>query len=153
MLRKIFIVLVASAAVALDPLSARIEGWWHYLRRRRRQSLPKRSLNDGTHERRKSIIAILLLMLAAYATALVVVPVVTPAKAAISSSRHLKKHKQRGPGFTDPWLAGQAWPGNWLPVSQAGGGCPGNGRSFECSAWPPPIYDDPDRKVPGSDGG
>ena len=101
-----------------------------------------------------SRIAIQLLTLATCVTALVVVPVVTPAKAAMSSSRHLKKHKkQRGPGFTDPWLAGQAWPGNWLPVGRAGGACPGNGRSFECSTWPPPIYDDPDRKVPGSDGG
>jgi len=58
MLRKMIIALVTSAAVGLDPLSARIEGWWHYLRRRRRQSLPKRNLNDGTHERRKSRIAI-----------------------------------------------------------------------------------------------
>jgi hypothetical protein len=153
MFRKIIIALVTSAAVGLDPLSARIEGWWHYLRRRRRQSSPKRSLNDGTHERRKSRIAILLLMLAAYATALVVVPVVTPAKAAMSNGRHVKKHKkQKSPGFSNRWFAGQAWPGN-RPPSQAGGACPGNGRSFECSAWPPPIYDDPDRKVPGSDGG
>ena len=53
MLRIMIIALVTSAAAALDPLSARIEGWWHYLRRRRRQSLPKRNLNDGTHERRK----------------------------------------------------------------------------------------------------
>jgi len=60
-----------------------------------------------------SRIAIQLLTLATCVTALVVVPVVTPAKAAMSSSRHLKKHKkQRGPGFTDPWLAcrsGVAW--------------------------------------------
>jgi hypothetical protein len=44
MLRKMIIALVTSAAVGLDPLSARIEGWWHYLRRRR-------NLNDGTHDR------------------------------------------------------------------------------------------------------
>jgi hypothetical protein len=100
-----------------------------------------------------SRIAIRLLTLATYVLALVVVPAVTPAKATVSSSRHLKKHKkQRGPGFSDPWFAGQARPGN-RPSSQAGGACPGNGRSFECSTWPPAIYDDPDRKVPGSDGG
>ena len=97
-------------------------------------------------------IAIRLLTLAIYVLALVVVPAVTPAKATVSSSRHLKKHKkQRGPGFSDPWFADQARPGN-RPSSQAGGACPGSGRS-ECSTWPPPIYDDSDRKVPGSDGG
>jgi hypothetical protein len=100
-----------------------------------------------------SRIAMRLLTLTTFVLALVAVPAVTPAKATMSSSRHLKKHqKQRGPGFSDPWFAGQARPGN-RPSSQAGGACPGNGRSFECSTWPPPIYDDPDRKVPGSDGG
>jgi len=148
-LRTMIIALVTSAAVALDPLSACIEGWWHYLRRRRQQSLPKRSLNDGTHERRKSRIAILLLMLAAYAMAQVVVPVVTPAKAAMSNGRHVKKHKkQKSPGFSNPWLAGQAWPGN-RPSSQPV--CPGNARAIDCRVWPPPIEDDPDRKVSGTD--
>ena len=100
-----------------------------------------------------SRIAIRLLTLATYVLALVVVPAVTPAKATISSSRHLEKHKkQRGPGFSDPRFAGQAWPAS-RPSRQAGGVCPGIARSFECGAWPPPIYDDPDRKVSGSDGG
>jgi hypothetical protein len=44
MLRKIIIAVVMSAAVGLDPLSARIDGWWHYLRR-------WRNLNDGTRDR------------------------------------------------------------------------------------------------------
>jgi hypothetical protein len=152
MLRIMIIALVTSAAAALDPLSARIEGWWHYLRRRRRQSLPKRNLNDGTHERRKSRIAIQLLMLATYATALVMVPAVTPAKATTSSSKHIKHKKHRGHGFSDPRFVGQAWPVP-RPSSQAGAVCPGNARGIDCRMWPPPIEDDPDRKVSGSDGG
>jgi hypothetical protein len=148
MLRTMIIALVTSATVALDPLSARIEGWWHYLRRRRQQSLPKRSVNDGTHERRKSRIAIQLLMLATYATALVV-PAVTPAKATTSSSKHIKHKKHRSPGFSDPRFIGQAWPGK--PPSRAGGACPGNARAIDCRVWPPPIEDDPDRKVSGTD--
>jgi hypothetical protein len=100
-----------------------------------------------------SRIAIQLLTLATCVTALVLVPVVTPAKAATSSSRYLKKHKKhKSPGFSDPWFAGRAWPGN-RPSSQAGGVCPGIARSFECGTWPPPIYDDPDRKASGTDGG
>jgi hypothetical protein len=97
--------------------------------------------------------AIRLLTLAIYGTALLVVPMVTPAKAETSSSRHIKKHKrQKSPGFGDPRSAGQAWPVT-RPSSQGGGVCPGNARSFECGTWPPPMYDDPDRKVSGSDGG
>jgi len=99
--------------------------------------------------------AIRLLTLAMYATPLVVVPMVTPAKAETSSSRHLnlKKHKrQKSPGLSDPWSAGQARPVT-RPSSQADGVCPGIARSFDCRTWPPPMYDDPDRKVSGSDGG
>jgi len=100
-----------------------------------------------------SRIAIQLLTLATCVTALVVVPALTPAKAAMSNSRHLKKHKKpKIAAFGDPWSAGQAWRVS-RPSSWAGGVCPGIARSFECSTWPPPIYDDPDRKVSGSDGG
>jgi hypothetical protein len=102
-----------------------------------------------------SKIAIRLLALATYATALAVVPIVTPAKAATINSKQIKKPKkkiQKSPGFGDPWSAVQAWPVT-RPSSQAGGVCPGNARSFECGTWPPPMYDDPDRKVSGSDGG
>jgi hypothetical protein len=94
-----------------------------------------------------SKIAIQLLMLATCATALVVVPVVTPAKATTSSSKHIKHKKHRGPGFSDP---GRAWPGN-RPSSPAGAVCPGNARAIDCRVWPPPIEDDPDRKVSGTD--
>ena len=86
--------------------------------------------------------AIRLLTLATYATALVVIPMVAPAEAETSSSRHIKKHKK----FTDHWSAGQAWPAA-RPYS--GSVCPGMGRSFDCTIWPPPFDEDPDRKVPG----
>jgi hypothetical protein len=91
--------------------------------------------------------AIRLLTLAICVTALVAAPMVIPAKAETSSSRHIKKHKkQRSPGFNNPWSAGQAWPVT-RPSSQAGGVCPGIARGFECRTWPPPMEDDPDRKV------
>jgi hypothetical protein len=91
--------------------------------------------------------AIRLLTLATCATALVMVPMVTPAKAETSSNRHIKKHKiQKRYGFNDPWSAGQAWPVT-RPSSQAGAVCPGIARGFECRTWPPPMEDDPDRKV------
>jgi hypothetical protein len=48
--------------------------------------------------------AIRLLTLSMCATALVVVPMVTPAKAETSSSKHIKKHRkniQRSPGIRD----------------------------------------------------
>ena len=93
--------------------------------------------------------AIRLLTLAVCATALAVVPMVTPAKAETSSSKHLKKHKrQKGHGFGHPWSANQSWPVT-RPPSQSGPVCPGSGRSFDCRVWPPPFDEDPDRKVPG----
>jgi hypothetical protein len=98
--------------------------------------------------------AIGLLTLSMCATALVVVPMVTPAKAETSSSKHIKKHRkniQRSPGIRDPWSAGQAWPVTG-PSSQAGEVCPGIARSFECKTWPPPFDDDPDRKRSGGGG-
>jgi hypothetical protein len=99
--------------------------------------------------------AIRLLTLAIFATMLVVVPMVTPAKAETSSSKHIKKHKtkiQRSPGFGDPWSAGQASPAT-RPSSQSGGACPGSARSIDCRTWPPPMDEDPDRKATSSDGG
>jgi hypothetical protein len=91
-----------------------------------------------------SKIAIRLLTLATFA--LVVVPVIAPAKAEASSSKKHKKHVKRSPGFSDPWSAGRAWPVT-RPASQPGAVCPGIARSFECTRWPPPMEDDPDRKV------
>jgi hypothetical protein len=98
-------------------------------------------------------IAIRLLTLTTCATALVVVPAIAPAKAGTSSSRHMKKHeKPKSRGFSAPWSAGQARPVT-APSSQAGAVCPGIARSFECTTWPPPLDDDPDRKHSSSDGG
>jgi hypothetical protein len=99
--------------------------------------------------------AISLLTLAVYATVLAVAPMVTAAMAETSSSKHIKKYKKiilRSPGLSDPWSAGQAWPVA-RPSSQAASVCPGLARSFECKIWPPPMDDDPDRKMSGSDGG
>jgi hypothetical protein len=31
--------------------------------------------------------------------------------------------------------------------------CPGNARAIDCTVWPPPFDDDPDRKATSSDGG
>jgi hypothetical protein len=94
--------------------------------------------------------AIRLLTLAMYATAPVVVPMVTPAKAATNSQKHmkLKKKIQKSSGFSDSWSAGQSSPVA-RPSSQSGEVCPGISRGFECRTWPPPMDEDPDRKVPG----
>ena len=88
-----------------------------------------------------------LLTLAMYTTALVVVPMATPAEAATSSGKHTKHKKKIRPGFSDSWSAGWARPVTG-PPGQAGEVCPGIARSFDCRTWPPPIYDDPDRRVP-----
>jgi hypothetical protein len=95
--------------------------------------------------------AIGLLTLAMYTTALAVVPMVTPAEAA-TNSKHTRKHQrtaQRRPAIIDSRAAGQARP----VIRPSGQVCPGLARSFDCKIWPPPIEDDPDRKVSGSDGG
>jgi hypothetical protein len=80
-----------------------------------------------------------LLTLAIYATALVMVPMVTSAKAAANNSEEEKAKKiQRSPGFSDPKSAGRA-----------AATC---SRGIDCEKWPPPIYDDPDRKAGGAGG-
>jgi len=87
--------------------------------------------------------AIGLLTLAMYTTTLVEVPMVTPAKAATNSGKHMK-HKKK---IQNSWSAGQPWPVT-RPYYGAGEVCPGMGRSFDCKIWPPPFDEDPDRKVP-----
>ena len=104
-------------------------------------------------ERRMSKRAIRLLTLAIYATALVVVPMVTPAEAETGSGRHTTKHKKHihwSPGVSGPRSAGQAWP-VIRPSSQADV-CPGIARGIDCKTWPPPMYDDPDRRNGSADG-
>jgi hypothetical protein len=86
----------------------------------------------------------ILTTLAMCAAALAVVPMVTPANAATSHGKHIKKHERAfawRPGFGDSWSTG--WAG-WV--------CPGNARSFDCATWPPPFNEDPDR-VSGDGGG
>jgi hypothetical protein len=93
--------------------------------------------------------AIGLLTLATYAASLSAIAMITPAKATTSSGKHLKHKKHRGSGFSDPGFVGQARPAP-RPSSQAV--CPGNARGIDCRVWPPPIEDDPDRKISGSAG-
>jgi hypothetical protein len=92
-----------------------------------------------------------LLTLAVCATA---VTDVVAASEAEASSQHIKKHHQRmshhyrnSYGFNDVGTTGAVAPSFRRTV------CPGMGRSFDCGTWPPPIDEDPDRKVSGSDGG
>jgi hypothetical protein len=99
------------------------------------------------------------LTLAIYATALVVIPVMTAANSE-ASGRHPGKHHQRHhfglnhrlhDRLHDSWASGGFQPA--ARPSYSGEVCPGNARSFDCKIWPPPMYDDPDRKISGSDGG
>ena len=93
-------------------------------------------------------------MLAVGATAMVSVVATSGAEA---SSRHVKKHQHhrvnlgwtnsRDSGEARPMAAQRAWGFGSSDV------CPGLARSFDCKIWPPPMYDDPDRKKSGSDGG
>jgi hypothetical protein len=73
--------------------------------------------------------AIGLLTLATYATALVLVPMVTPAKAATNRSGEIEKNKKK--------------------IQKSVGA--GDLRSSS-PAWPPPMYDDFDRKNGGGGG-
>jgi hypothetical protein len=91
-------------------------------------------------ERRMSKSAIRLLALTIFATTLAG----APAESGTSHSKHIKKHSFR--------IVRPAWPAV-SPPAQSGEVCPGIGRSFECRIWPPPINEDPDRKISGSDGG
>jgi len=71
-----------------------------------------------------------------------------------ASSRHIKKHHHgmnlvRGPS-RDSWAAGDV---RSMAPPRAGTACPGNARAIDCTVWPPPIDEDPDRKATSSDGG
>jgi hypothetical protein len=87
----------------------------------------------------------ILTTLAMCATAVAVVPMVTPAKAATSHGKHIKKHERAfamSPGFGDPWSAGRA-----------DGRCPGNARGIDCATFPPPFDEDSDRRSGDGGGG
>jgi hypothetical protein len=97
--------------------------------------------------------AIRVLTLTVCTTALIALVATTEGEA---SSRHVRKHQsvshQRvSPTFRRAWAAGEIRP--VAPAYNRGTVCPGMGRSFDCGVWPPPIDQDPDRKVSGSDGG
>jgi hypothetical protein len=90
-----------------------------------------------------------LLMSAVYATMVMTVPLVTATDSGAAS--HVgKHHKPTNPQFRNSWAAETIRP--VAPSSYRGGEvCPGNGRSFECKIWPPPMSEDPDRR--NGDGG
>jgi len=89
----------------------------------------------------------LLTLLAMYAMALALVPMITPAKAETSSSKYIKKHKRIGqtPVIRGQWRPGHAWPNSQIS-GQPNVTC---FRGIDCAKWPPPIDEDPDRKVSG----
>ena len=74
-----------------------------------------------------------------------------------ASGRHIKKHHHHrmNPGWINSRDSGEFGPA--APQRAWGVGdsdvCPGLARSFDCKVWPPPMYDDPDRKKSGADGG
>lgn len=85
------------------------------------------------------------LVLAFCATALVSVVTVPAADA---SGHHRKHHHHR----VYMGVNGVRSPGLIAPVRSHGNVCPGIARSFDCAVWPPPMDEDPDRKISGSDG-
>jgi hypothetical protein len=79
---------------------------------------------------------------------------VTPAQSGTSHNKHIKKHgtMRLKRGFSEYRPSDRAWRAAGRP-SVAGSVCPGGiARSFECSRWPPPIDEDPDRVISGSSG-
>jgi hypothetical protein len=111
---------------------------------------------EGLREVRMRHLKSGFLTLAVCATA---VASVVAASEAGASGRHIKKHYQRTShhhyrtsyGFNDVPTTGGIAPVA-APYARRSV-CPGMGRSFDCSVWPPPFDEDPDRKVSGSDGG
>src|SRR5579871_3053142 len=94
--------------------------------------------------------AIRLLTLALCAAVVAAVPVIgaSPSEA---GSRHVRKpHRPARLGWNDSVAPVQrAAPQQWNGPGEV---CPGNARAIDCKIWPPPIYDDPDRKQSGTDG-
>ncbi len=95
------------------------------------------------------------LVMAVCATAVVSVVTATGADA----SGHHRKHHQRmyhqhmQVGFNgQAGFNGVRTTNTIAPSFSHGNVCPGIGRSFDCKIWPPPMDEDPDRKMSGSDG-
>ena len=93
------------------------------------------------------------LILVVCATAVGVIPVVTATEGE-ATSRHIgKHHKLKKPGLNSQ--ASREIRPVARPSFERGdvNVCPGNAHSgFECKIWPPPIDDDPDRRL-GNGGG
>jgi hypothetical protein len=96
--------------------------------------------------------AIRLFALGIGASALAVVSTVVPAEARTGHGHHIKQHARMSRGLDGLRPAERSWSGA-SPVHRSGEVCPGIARSFDCKIWPPPIDEDPDRKISGSDGG
>src|SRR5579871_3689841 len=95
--------------------------------------------------------AIRLLTLALTTTMLAGAATIGPAEASAHHGKPIKRHQARHPVYSRYPIADQAWRGRVF--NQPGDVCPGSGRSFECKIWPPPMDQDPDRKMSGTDGG
>jgi len=71
-----------------------------------------------------------------------------------ASGRHVRKHQHRTnlerDSTRNSWAAGDV---RRIAPPRAGTACPGNARAIDCTVWPPPFDDDPDRKATSSDGG
>jgi hypothetical protein len=74
--------------------------------------------------------------------------------AALTVPAFAQYHHLRGHGY-GPAHGTRTFRGayNQLPANNAGreftlgsAVCPGSARSFDCKIWPPPAYDDPDRR-------
>jgi hypothetical protein len=89
------------------------------------------------------------LMLVVCAMAVGVIPVVKVTESE-ASSRHIEKHHKLKNAGLNSWASGEIRP---VARPSFGGGdvCPGNARGLDCKIWPPPAFDDPDRKI--GDGG
>ena len=91
--------------------------------------------------------AIRLLTLAICASTVALIPAV-PASAGDAGTRHVRKHHQhRSLGRNDTRPAKRSVHMG-APYAPAGEACKGIARGIDCSTWPPPFDEDPDRKVP-----
>lgn len=89
------------------------------------------------------------------------VAVVTAAFAVPAFAQQQHHHHVRAASYHGPAYAAFRGAYNRLPMNEsydlegirAGPVCPGIARSIDCSIWPPPIDEDPDRKRGGGGGG
>ena len=98
-------------------------------------------------------LAIRGLTLAIGAAAVAMVSPITPAAAKDSRHAHHMHHLHT---MNHGWHSAYPYRGAWIAppaqpmvrsYNQSDWVCPGISRSFDCKIWPPPIEDDPDRRV------